>query len=112
MSEKTHNGESWPYHKDAKGNMVACASNPCRLHGGKDVMATSTEQAYEIVNENSMVGLQTSQQEPERDRSKDIEDAAETILDAQAYVMEQRHLNGMPYNDKYQMQEIRQDIRE
>jgi hypothetical protein len=74
-------------------------------------MATSIEQAYEIVNENSMVGLQTSQKDDESIEN-DPEYVADTIIDAQAYVMDRRHLTGMPYNNKYQMQEIRQDIRE
>jgi hypothetical protein len=31
--------------------MVACASNPCRLHGGSDIMASSPEEAYAIRNQ-------------------------------------------------------------
>jgi hypothetical protein len=58
-----------------------------------------------------MVGLQTSQQDDESIEN-DPEYVADTIIDAQAYVMDRRHLTGMPYNNKYQMQEIRQDIRE
>lgn len=39
-------GEGWPYHEDPNGNMVPCSSNPCKLHGGSDVIATSPEEAY------------------------------------------------------------------
>lgn len=46
-----HKGENWPYHEDNNGNMVACASNPCRLHGGNDIMASSPEEAYAIKNQ-------------------------------------------------------------
>lgn len=38
----------WPYHEDKRGNMVRCKSNPCRLHGGGDIMASSLEDAYRI----------------------------------------------------------------
>lgn len=38
---------SWPYHEDKHGNMVRCHSNPCRLHGGSEIMAESPEDAAE-----------------------------------------------------------------
>ena len=39
---------SWPYHMKRDGSgMARCKSNPCRLHGGSDVMATSAEDAME-----------------------------------------------------------------
>jgi hypothetical protein len=44
---KSHQGENWPYHESAKGDMVPCASNPCKIHGGSDIIATSPEEAYE-----------------------------------------------------------------
>ena len=40
-----HHGENWPYHEGGNGEMVACASNPCRIHGGSDIMADSPEEA-------------------------------------------------------------------
>ena len=40
-----HNGE-WPYHEDPHGDWVACHSNPCKLHSGGDIMATSPEDAF------------------------------------------------------------------
>lgn len=52
-----HDGENWPYHEDPHGNMVPCESNPCSLHGGKDVMATSAEQAEAIKHANVQQGL-------------------------------------------------------
>ena len=39
-----HNGE-WPYHEDPHGNWVACSNNPCKLHSGGDIMASSPEDA-------------------------------------------------------------------
>ena len=45
---KSHEGESWPYHETHDGNMAPCASNPCRLHGGGDIDASSLEEAYRI----------------------------------------------------------------
>ena len=36
----------WPYHEDPHGNWVACSSNPCKLHSGGDIMATSPEDAF------------------------------------------------------------------
>ena len=44
MTSKYHNDEEWPYHEDKHGNMVPCASNPCRRHPA-DIMATSPEDA-------------------------------------------------------------------
>ena len=44
MTEK-HKGE-WPYHEDPHGNWVACSNNPCKLHSGGDIMATSPEDAF------------------------------------------------------------------
>ena len=46
-----HKGEQWPYHESKNGEMVACKSNPCRLHGGSDIMASSPEEAYAIKNQ-------------------------------------------------------------
>ena len=40
-----HNGE-WPYHEDPHGNWRPCNSNPCKLHSGGDIMATSPEDAF------------------------------------------------------------------
>ena len=46
MTSKDHNDEAWPYHEDKHGDMVPCASNPCRRHPrGADIMATSPEDA-------------------------------------------------------------------
>ena len=39
-----HKGD-WPYHEDPHGNWIACHSNPCKLHSGGDIMATSPEDA-------------------------------------------------------------------
>ena len=36
----------WPYHEDPHGNWIACSSNPCKLHSGGDIMATSPEDAF------------------------------------------------------------------
>ena len=44
-TSRKHNGE-WPYHEDPHGNWVACSSNPCKLHSGGDIMATSPEDAF------------------------------------------------------------------
>ena len=44
MTAKTK-GE-WPYHEDPHGDWVACSSNPCKLHSGGDIMATSPEDAF------------------------------------------------------------------
>ena len=44
----SHEGQSWPYHEKTNGDMVPCASNPCRLHGGGDIDASSLEEAYRI----------------------------------------------------------------
>lgn len=44
----SHEGQPWPYHEKANGDMVPCAHNPCRLHGGGDIDASSLEEAYRI----------------------------------------------------------------
>lgn len=51
MNNNSNSG--WPYHEyEGKvaskiGTMVPCKSNPCTLHGGNDVYASSPEEAYE-----------------------------------------------------------------
>ena len=50
-----HNGENWPYHESRNGDMVACASNPCKIHGGNDIIATSPEEAYEKLHDHDTV---------------------------------------------------------
>lgn len=42
---KKNKGE-WPYHEDRHGNWIPCSSNPCKLHSGGDIMATSPEDAF------------------------------------------------------------------
>lgn len=44
-----HKGGDWPYHESRNGNMVACDSNPCKIHGGSDIMAKSPEEAGNIM---------------------------------------------------------------
>lgn len=47
-----YDGESWPYHPNRnRGEMTACANNPCKLHGGSDIMASSLEEAISIMHE-------------------------------------------------------------
>ena len=42
--------ESWPHHQDKHGNWIPCASNPCKMHGGSEVMAKNPEEAFEKAN--------------------------------------------------------------
>ena len=49
----SHQGEDWPYHEDNHGNMVPCLHNPCRLHGGSEIFASSLDEAYEHQYENN-----------------------------------------------------------
>ena len=42
--------ESWPHHQDKHGNWVPCASNPCKMHGGTEIMAKNPEEAFEKAN--------------------------------------------------------------
>ena len=56
-NNNSHRGENWPYHEDKNGNMVPCASNPCKLHGGTDIMATSPEEATAKKYENRQTGM-------------------------------------------------------
>ena len=42
--------ESWPHHQDKHGDWVPCASNPCKMHGGSEVMAKNPEEAFEKAN--------------------------------------------------------------
>lgn len=60
----------WPYHqykgKDAKkaGTFVKCHDNPCSIHGGSDIMASSPEEAYEKAHDNDVVhGLDGDKQQ-------------------------------------------------
>ena len=58
-----HNGENWPYHQyegsnpSLIGSYVPCATNPCTLHGGSDVYATSAEEAYTKAHQNDTWGF-------------------------------------------------------
>lgn len=62
----SHNGENWPYHPyeganpKLQGSYVPCATNPCTLHGGSDVMGTSPENAYENAHKNDSWGFTSS----------------------------------------------------
>ena len=40
----------WPHHQDKHGNWVPCASNPCKMHGGTEIMAKNPEEAFEKAN--------------------------------------------------------------
>lgn len=40
----------WPHHQDKHGNWVPCASNPCKTHGGTEIMARNPEEAFEKAN--------------------------------------------------------------
>lgn len=53
MSKINRSGESWPYHENKHGDMVPCVSNPCRLHGGSEIIASSAEEAYELKYDNN-----------------------------------------------------------
>ena len=59
----SHKGENWPYHEDKNGNMVPCASNPCKLPGGTDIMATSPEDATEKKNSGNVWGYKPTEKE-------------------------------------------------
>lgn len=56
-SNNNKNGGDWPYHEDPNGNMRPCASNPCKLHGGSDVYASSPDEAYAIKHANDSFGF-------------------------------------------------------
>ena len=62
----SHDGENWPYHlyegsnPSLIGSYVPCATNPCNLHGGSDVYATSSEDAYTKAHQNDTLGLTVS----------------------------------------------------
>lgn len=57
MSKNKHEGELWPYHQDPNGNMLPCASNPCKLHGGTEVYARNTEEATEKNYNEQIMGM-------------------------------------------------------
>lgn len=58
-----HNGENWPYHPyegskpELQGSYVPCATNPCTLHGGSEIYATSSEDAYTKAHQNDTWGF-------------------------------------------------------
>lgn len=62
-SNTSHNGENWPYHPyegskpELKGSYVPCATNPCSVHGGSDVYATSPEDALSKAHANDNFGF-------------------------------------------------------
>lgn len=67
------NKAGWPYHQDPHGNMVPCASNPCTLHGGNDVIASSPEEAeakwQHAHNGDMTIGLNASNDSKTKDES-------------------------------------------
>lgn len=69
-----HHGENWPYHENKHtGEMTPCANNPCKLHGGSDIMASSLEEAYEKSSEqHDGRGMGIDQYEREQQHERDI----------------------------------------
>ena len=71
---------SWPYHlytgNDPKkqGSYVKCNSNPCLIHGGTDIMATSPEDAYEKANTDNSWGWQKA--EPDESNNSNVNEKA------------------------------------
>lgn len=57
MASRAHQGQNWPYHQSNTGEMVPCKSNPCKLHGGSDVYASSPEEAFATLNSNMVLGM-------------------------------------------------------
>ena len=59
----SHNGENWPYHQyegskpELQGSYVPCATNPCSVHGGSEVYATSAEDALSKAHSNDSFGF-------------------------------------------------------
>lgn len=59
----SHNGENWPYHPyegskpELQGSYVPCATNPCSVHGGSEVYATSAEDALSKAHSNDSFGF-------------------------------------------------------
>lgn len=51
----------YPYHEyrghdpNKVGSFIRCRSNPCKLHGGSDIIAASPEEAYEKAHDNDSV---------------------------------------------------------
>ena len=59
----SHDGENWPYHlyegskSELQGSYVPCATNPCSMHGGSEVYASSPEDAYTKAHKNDTWGF-------------------------------------------------------
>lgn len=60
----------YPYHEyhghdpNKVGSFIRCRSNPCTIHGGSDIMASSPEEAYEKAHGNDVVhGLDGDEQQ-------------------------------------------------
>ena len=83
MTAKTK-GE-WPYHKDPHGNWVACSNNPCKLHSGGDIMATSPEDAF--AKADRMTHPQGGEGLTGADATKHVDKGAEEVRK----VVEDRH---------------------
>ena len=85
---------SWPYHlytgNDPKkqGSYVKCKNNPCLIHGGTDIMATSEEDAYQKANENNPWGFAgsfgNSSAEPTPSEPKKPENPSNGMYDDEA----------------------------
>lgn len=73
-----HTGENWPYHPyegskpELQGSYVPCATNPCTLHGGSEVYATSSEEAYTKAHQNDTWGF-TAQSQAQSNKVKTID---------------------------------------
>lgn len=70
--------ESWPHHQDKHGNWVPCASNPCKMHGGSEVIAKNPEEAFEKANSVSWdsFGMNMNQKNDNNDGMNDKQKVA------------------------------------
>ena len=77
-TSNNHTGENWPYHPyegskpELQGSYVPCATNPCTLHGGSEIYATSSEDAYAKAHQNDTWGF-TAQSHAQSNKVKTID---------------------------------------
>lgn len=76
-TSNNHTGENWPYHPyegskpELQGSYVPCATNPCTLHGGSEIYATSPEDAYTKAHQNDTWGF-TAQSHAQSNKVKTL----------------------------------------
>ena len=97
-TSNNHTGENWPYHPyegskpELQGSYVPCATNPCTLHGGSEIYATSPEDAYTKAHQNDTWGF-TAQSHAQSNKVNNDKTSSNTELKEQSIAPDYTNVN-------------------